>query len=386
MAIAPFSIASALPSLQMGCHVAPYPIIQGGMGIRISGATLASAVANAGGIGVISAVGLGWGTPYFDPTEKNPKVRSQQFCEANRLALIDELKAARFHSPTGIIGVNIMMAAKDWTTLAETAAAHGANLIIAGAGLPLSLPAHTADYPEVALVPIVSSVRAAQVICRRWQRQYNRLPDGFVVESPKQAGGHLGASREEIDNPAFSLETVVPDLVRYLRQEWGQAIPVIAAGGIWDRADLDAALALGASGVQIGTRFITTLECDAHLNYKQVHLQATAEDVTLVPSPVGMPGRAIKTPFVEKAITDPSQLSEPCSANCLQICACRDAGASYCILKALTRAAAGDVENGLVFSGSNAGRAKKLVSVAEVMADLVGPKLAAPKTGGQTVS
>jgi nitronate monooxygenase len=340
------------------------------MGIRISGARLAAAVANAGGVGIISAVGLGWNSPYFDETERSPKRRAGQLFEANRLALIDELAKARELSPDGIIGVNVMMAARDWETLVETAATHGANVVIAGAGLPLSLPAHTLQHPEVALVPIVSSVRAAKIITRRWQKQYQRQPDGFVVESPKYAGGHLGASADAIDDPAYSLEQVVPELVNYIQQDFDTPAPVIAAGGIWDRKDVDHMLALGAGGVQVGTRFITTFECDADDRYKQVHLKAKPEDVMLVPSPVGLPGRAVRNPFVDRVIAQ-EDMSEPCTANCLQACRCRDSRETYCIMKALNRAAAGDVDNGLIFSGAHAGRAQALTSVEEVMKDLV---------------
>jgi len=359
-----------LPTLSLGIHSVPYPVVQGGMGIRISGARLAAAVANAGGIGIISAVGLGWNSSYFDPTERSPKRRTEQFFEANRLALIDELKKARELSPDGVIGINVMMAARDWETLVETAVAHGANLVIAGAGLPLSLPAHTQEHPDVALVPIVSSVRAAKIITRRWQKQYQRQPDGFVVESPKFAGGHLGASADAIHDPAYSLEQVIPELVTYVQAEFETPVPVIAAGGVWDRGDVEHMLALGAGGVQVGTRFITTFECDADDHYKQAHLQAKSADVMLVPSPVGLPGRAIRNPFVDRVMAR-EDVSEPCTANCLQACRCRDSRETYCIMKALNRAAAGDVDNGLIFSGAHAGRAQSLTSVEEVMKSLV---------------
>ena len=222
---------TALPALTIGAHTVPYTIVQGGMGIRISGANLAAAVANAGGIGIISAVGLGMNSPYFDIDEKSPKKRQVQFFEANRLALIDELQKARALSPQGVIGVNIMVAARDYETLVATAVEHGANLIVSGAGLPLGLPALTAHRPEVALVPIISSVRAAQVVCKKWQRNFNRLPDALVVENPQAAGGHLGAKAEELASPEISPEAVIPALVRYLAETFATPIPVIAAGG-----------------------------------------------------------------------------------------------------------------------------------------------------------
>ncbi|HEY9646448.1 MAG TPA: nitronate monooxygenase family protein, partial [Chroococcidiopsis sp.] len=328
-----------LPSLQIGQHFAYYPIIQGGMGIRISGAHLAAAVANAGGIGVISAVALGLNSPYFDINEfKNGRKRREQFFAANQLALIDEIRKARTLSPRGILGINAMVAARDYETLVRTAAEEGVNLIISGAGLPLSLPEYTAAYPEVALVPIVSTTRAARVICRKWERQYGRLPDAFVVENPNSAGGHLGAKSEELGDRVLEAEQVIPELVAYLQQEIGQAIPVIAGGGVWDRADIDRMLALGASGVQIGTRFITTNECDADIRYKEFHLHAKPEDVVIVPSPVGLPGRALHNAFAEKAIAGSPELATPRLFSCLHACKCRDEQQSFCIIQALDKA------------------------------------------------
>lgn len=357
---------TTLPPLRLGKHLARYPIIQGGMGIRISGANLAAAVANAGGVGVISAVGLGFNSPYFDPNTRKGKL-----FEANRLALIDELKKARAISPKGILGINSMVVARDHEMLVRTAVEGGADLVISGAGLPLNLPEYTADYPDVALVPIISSLRAAQIICHKWERKYGRLPDAFVVENPNTAGGHLGAKFQELDDPAFNAERVIPELVNYLQSQVGEDIAVIAAGGIWDRADIDRALALGAKGVQMGTRFITTDECDANIRYKEFHLHARPEDVVIVPSPVGMPGRALKNVFAQKAISNSPYLEKRCIANCLQVCKCRDTQETYCIIQALDNAARGDLENGLIFAGINAGRAQRMMSVAQLMQELI---------------
>jgi len=357
---------ASLPALRMGQHTTPYPIIQGGMGIRISGARLAAAVANAGGVGIISAIGLGFNSPYFDPRRG-----SGNLLEANRLALIDELRRARELSPKGVIGINSMVAVRDHETLVRTAAEQGANIIISGAGLPLNLPGYTQSYPEVALVPIVSTVRAAKLICRRWEHHYHRLPDAFVVETPNAAGGHLGAKFEELGSPALNLDQVIPELVDYLRHELGETIPVIAAGGIWDRQDIDRMLSLGASGVQVGTRFITTTECDADIRYKEFHLRTSAEDVVVISSPVGLPGRALRNPFIERLLHEPDTLEKRCIANCLKVCQCRDAREGFCIMQVLDQAARGDVENGLIFAGSHAGRATKLVDVSALMAELV---------------
>jgi len=362
-----------LPTLTIGQHTAQYPILQGGMGIRISGASLAAAVANAGGIGIISAMGLGMNSAYFDPHEPSPKKRHEDFLEANCLALIDELQKARALSPNGIIGVNVMVAAHGYEILVRTAAQNGANLVISGAGLPLKLPEYTADHPTVTLLPIVSSARTAKIICQKWQRQYGRSPDAIVIENPNSAGGHLGAKVQDLDSPQFEADQVIPELIAYLRDDLQQDIPLIAAGGIWTRADIDRALALGASGVQIGTRFITTEECDADRRYKDFHLQAKPEDVVIVSSPVGLPGRALRNPFVEKVLAETTpNPQEPCFVNCLKVCKFRDQRETYCILRALDRAAQGDVETGLVFAGSHAGRAEKILPVSELMAELTG--------------
>ncbi len=351
-----------LPPLRIGKHIAPYPIIQGGMGIRISGANLASAVANAGGMGIISAVGLGLNSPYF---------RKVRLFEANRLALIDEIQKARQLSPQGILGINVMVSLKDYETLVRTGAESEINLIISGAGMPLKLPEYTANYPDVALVPIVSSVSTAKIICRQWEKAYNRLPDALVVKNPHRVGGHLEATYPELDNLDRNPEQVIPDLINYLHSEVGEDIPVIAAGGIWSRSDIDRVLSLGAKGVQIGTRFITTDECDAAPPYKEFHLQANPEDIVIAPSPVGMPGRVLNNPFAEKAIACDPDLERRCIANCLESCKCRDLKETYCLIQALDKAARGDVENGLIFAGSNAGRAEKIMPVAELMQELI---------------
>jgi nitronate monooxygenase len=368
------SFMHPLPPLQIGRHCSRYPIIQGGMGIRISGARLAAAVANAGGIGIVSAVALGVNSPYFEIQQPNVTKRKEQFFAANRLALIDELQKARALSPEGILGINAMVAARDYETLVRTAVEQGINLIISGAGLPLQLPEYTVDHPDVALVPIISTTRAARLLCRRWEHHYGRLPNALVVENPNSAGGHLGAKVQEIGDPALEAEQVIPELLDYLHHELGQPIPVIAAGGIWDRSDIDRMLAMGASGVQIGTRFITTDECDAHPRYKEFHLQAKPEEVVLIHSPVGLPGRALRNPFVEKVLAASADLEKRCLANCLHTCRCRDEQDLFCIVQALDKAARGDVENGLIFSGSNAGRAQTMMSVADLMEELVQPQ------------
>ncbi|MGP1384380.1 MAG: NAD(P)H-dependent flavin oxidoreductase [Thainema sp.] len=348
--------------LKIGQHVARYPIVQGAMAVRVSGANLAGAVANAGGVGVISTLGLGLTSPHFNQSRRG------NFFEANQLALIDELQKARTISPDGIIGVNILVATRNYATLAETAAANGANLIITAAGLPLQLPAYTANYPEVALMPMVCGLPAVQTLCQTWQQQYGRLPDAFIVENSKAVGGHVGST---CDNYSSQIETLLPSIQHYLHHHLRVDIPLIATGGIWNQADVERMLALGASGVQVGTRFITTEECDADDRYKEFHLQSTPADVVMVPSPVGKPARVLRNAFAEKAMAASVGIKRRCVANCLESCLCRDQRQTYCMLQALANAAKGDIENGLLFSGANVGRAEQIVPVAEVMADLV---------------
>jgi nitronate monooxygenase len=342
--------------------MARYPIIQGAMAVRVSGATLASAVANAGGIGLISSFGIGLHPAYWDV--HNPKRR---FFAANQLALIDALNAARQQSPNGVLGVNVLVAAKDYANLAQTAAAHGANLIVTGAGLPLDLPSYTQNYPEVALVPIVASVESAQTICETWQNRYQRSPDAFILENCKAIGGHFASQCEDHSVP--SIGTVLAQLRDYL-QRIQLTIPVMVTGGIWDRGDIEHMLALGADGVQIGTRFITTEECDADRRYKEFHQQAQAEDIVTVPSPAGKPARVIRNPFSEKVLANSPDLEKRCITNCLTACLCRDLRTSYCLLQALARAAQGDVEQGLLFSGSAIRPVEQIQSVAALMATL----------------
>ncbi|WP_224088152.1 NAD(P)H-dependent flavin oxidoreductase [Nostoc sp. MS1] len=355
-----------LKPLRIGKHIAHHPIIQGAMAVRVAGASLASAVANAGGVGVIASLGLGLDSPYFDKRKK------KSFFTANRLALIDELTKARSISPDGVIGVNVLVATKDYPVLAETAATAGANIIITGAGLPLALPEYTAAYPDVALVPSVANVEAAQVICQTWQSRYNRLPDAMIVENCQQVGGHF-TQCEQVNIPGFSIEWVISQLRDYFDNQLGVRIPLIVTGGISDRADIDRMLAIGADGVQMGTRFITTIECDADQRYKECHLQAQPEDIVTVPSPVGKPSRALHNQFTQQVMTDSSTLEKRCIANCLETCLCRDKGKTYCLLQALATSARGDVENGLIFSGANIGYTQRLISVAELMTELTPP-------------
>ncbi len=352
-----------LPRLRIGKHEPRYPIIQGGMGVKISGPRLAGAVAAAGGIGTIASVGLACDSPHYD---------GRNYFDANELAMRDALAEARAAAPEGILAVNCMVALTDYDRHVRSACEGGADAIISGAGLPLSLPEIVRDFPDVALVPIVSSVKAADLIVRRWEKKSGRLPDALVVETPLHAGGHLGATKmEQVNDPALSLEAVVPELVRYLTEEVRADIPVIAAGGIWDRADADRAFALGARGIQMGTRFACTVEGDADERFKRAFVEAREEDVVLILSPVGIPGRAIRNPFVAKYLEGDVE-SKPCIANCLSHCTYLRTRKTFCIAQALVDAYRGEWETGLFFCGDNVTKCDRIETVEGIFRDLLG--------------
>ena len=349
-----------LPVLKIGKHTPKYPVIQGGMGIRVSAHKLAGAVAKAGGVGTIASVALGLDSKHF--TGKN-------YFDANRLALTDEIHWARETAPDGIIAVNSLVALTDYEQMVRTTAEAGANVVISGAGLPLQLPEFTADFPDVALVPIVSSVKAASLIIRKWEKSCHRLPDAIIVEAPSTAGGHLGAKYDEVYSPDLTLEKVIPELVEFLEKEIKVDIPVIGAGGVWDREDMLKVFALGARGVQMGTRFVCTEECDAPASFKQMYIDSTPDDVTLVKSPVGLPGRAILNKFAKK-LEEGAEFHNTCLATCLKHCSYKVDKKGFCICTALSKAHKGNVDDGLVFCGSNAPRSTEISTVDAIFRDL----------------
>jgi nitronate monooxygenase len=350
-----------LPELKIGKHSPRYPLVQGGMGVMISGPRLAGAVAACGGVGTIASVGLACASPHFD---------GRNYFEANQLAMADALREARAIAPEGVIAVNYMCVLTDYDTQVRSACEAGADVIVSGAGLPLNLPELTRDFPDVALVPIVSSLKAAELIVRRWEKQYGRQPDGFVVETPLHAGGHLGATKmEHVTDPEFSLETVVPQLVRYVEDVLKSPIPVIAAGGIFDRSDMERAFALGAKGVQMGTRFACTEECDAYVRFKEAYVNATADDVVVIMSPVGIPGRALRNPFVQRYLEGKVE-SKPCIARCLSHCTYIRTRETFCIAQALVDAYRGNWEEGLFFCGDNVHRCQRIERVRDIFAEL----------------
>jgi len=355
-----------MPVLKLGKHQPRYPLIQGGMGVGVSGSRLAGTVAKFGAIGTIASVGLGHNTPCYLSGEKN-------YFEANEIAIKEIVRKAReIAGPEGIVAVNCMVALTDYEINVRIAAESGVNVIISGAGLPLRLPEYTKDFPDVALVPIVSSAKAASLITRRWEKHYGRSPDGFVVETPATAGGHLGASTmEQVYDPALSLEAALPDTVRFVTEEMKSDIPVIAAGGIWDRADMERMFELGAKGVQMGTRFGCAVEGDAPDRFKQAYIEAKEEDVVLIHSPAGLPGRAIKNPFVAKCL-EGKGANGTCFASCLTHCRYRKTGETFCIARALIDAFNGKWESGLFFCGSNVIKAQRMETVAEIIDELFG--------------
>jgi NAD(P)H-dependent flavin oxidoreductase YrpB (nitropropane dioxygenase family) len=341
--------------LHIGSLIARLPIIQGGMGIGISLHRLASAVANEGGIGVIATAGIGMDEPDF----------SGNFLEAHARALRKEIRKAR-ELTKGIIGVNIMVALTNFADLVKTAIEEEIDIIFSGAGLPLNLPQFVNDTIKTKLVPIVSSARAAGIIAKKWSEKYNRLPDAVVVEGPL-AGGHLGFKEEMLGDPEYSLEKLVPEVIKAMKpyeEKYHRHIPVIAAGGIYTGADIYRFFQLGASGVQMATRFVTTYECDASEKFKQTYVDAKKEDMVIIKSPVGMPGRAIKNTFLDEVRQGQRKPFE-CSYFCLKTCDYENS--PYCITLALMNAKKGNLSHGFAFAGANAYRATGIISVKELI-------------------
>lgn len=348
-----------MKTLNFGGLTPTVPIIQGGMGVGISLSGLASAVAREGGVGVISCAGLGLIYRHLSPI----------FTQACILGLREEIKKAR-QQTTGIIGVNIMVAMTNYGDMVRESIDQGIDIIFSGAGLPLDLPKYLTPESKTKLVPIVSSERAARVICQKWSNTYNYIPDAIVVEGPK-AGGHLGYSLEQIDDENFSLEHPLPKVVALAQeyeQKTGKYIPIVAAGGIYTGEDIFKIMELGASGVQMGTRFVTTVECDASPLFKQRYLDSTMENIGIIKSPVGMPGRAIIGKFLDDV---KAGLKRPtkCPYHCIKTC--NISTSPYCIMSALYQAFKGNFNFGYAFAGSNAYKAESIISVKETMVSLM---------------
>lgn len=339
------------------------PIIQGGMGVKISDAKLASAVANCGGAGTIASVGLGYGKA----------ANETHFLRSSNEGLREEIKTAKTLTD-GYVGVNILFALSNYDNLVGVAIEEKTDFISSGAGLPLKLPELTEGKP-VNLIPIVSSARAADIIIRTWKKRYNRFPDAIIVEGPK-AGGHLGFRPEELNDSGFNLECLVQNvlnLVDFYESEYNISIPVIAAGGIFDGKDIAGFLKMGAKGVQIASRFVVTQECLVTNKIKELYIASGEEDILVIKSPVGMPGRVIKTGFIEKMLAGECAPVK-CNYKCLKTC--NPKTTPYCIAKALYNALDGDLDNAIVFAGNNVSRIKEIIPVDKLMDSLVAETIA----------
>ncbi len=352
-----------IPKLRIGDLEARIPIIQGGMGVGISLSGLASAVANEGGIGVISATGIGMLEPDFN----------NNFKEANEIALRREIRKAR-EMTTGILGINILVALTDYYDLLQIVVDEGIDIVFLGAGLPLKLPeklvTHGLKQSAVKIVPIVSSARAANLIFQYWGKHYQQVPDAVVVEGPL-AGGHLGFKKEQINNPDYSLEKILPEVISVIEpfeRNYHKSIPVIAAGGIYTGADIYKFMQMGAQGVQMATRFVATYECDASLEFKKAYINCRKEDIIIIDSPVGLPGRAIRNRFLDEVSSGNKKPFE-CYWVCLKTC--DFVNAPYCICAALTNAKQGQLDNGFAFAGANAYRVDTIISVKELIETLL---------------
>nr|NQU92853.1 nitronate monooxygenase [Bacteroidota bacterium] len=336
----------------------PVPIIQGGMGVGISLSGLASAVANMGGVGVISTVGIG-----FIDSGSNVSLKKTHIDVIRR-----EIRKAR-ELTEGVLGVNIMSVITNFSDMVRTTIEEGIDIIFSGAGLPLDLPKYLGEGIKTKLVPIVSSARAASIICSKWIQNFDYLPDALVVEGPK-AGGHLGFKPDELEKESNKLENLVTDVLavtRGIKKQYNKDIPVIAAGGIYTGADMYQIMKLGASAVQLGTRFVATEECDASIEFKNAFIQSGDDDIKIIKSPVGLPGRTIFNQFLLEA-NEGKRKPKGCKFNCIKTC--NPKTTPYCIADALVAAYRGNLEDGFAFTGANVGRVKEITTVSKVFTEL----------------
>ena len=347
-----------IPKLQIGNITADTPIVQGAMGVKVSLSSLASAVANQGGIGTIASVGLG-----------DFEASKTEYEKASREALAFEIRKAKSLT-SGPIAVNVMGVLSNADDLIRTCVQEGIKIIVSGASLPLKLPGLVEDR-SVNLVPIVSSGRAAELVLRAWDKRYARTADGIVLEGPL-AGGHLGFSMDQLGQlEQHTLEALLADVLEAIKpyeDKYRKRIPVIAGGGIYDGRDIAKILLAGASGVQMATRFVCTVECDVAQEFKQAYLEAKEEDIVIIKSPVGLPGRAIRNKFL-KDLETKGKHEIKCFYRCLATCNIQEA--KYCIAQALVKAYLGDIDHGLIFCGQNAYRATKIVTVKDLMSELL---------------
>ena len=347
----------SIKQINIGFLTASLPIIQGGMGVGVSLSGLAGAVAALGGIGVISAAQIGYNTQGFESNA----------LKANLAALGKHLKAAKDMAKSGIIGVNIMCATRKYEEYVACAVENKADLIISGAGLPLTLPALVAESRSK-IAPIVSSLKATKVLLSAWEKRYQKTADLVVIEGPK-AGGHLGFTPEEAESQKDMTEEIkdILTLVSEYEDKFDQKIPVVFGGGISSKEDVDKMLALGLSGVQVGSRFVATEECDAHINFKNAYVNAKEEDIAIIKSPVGMPGRAIMNRFVKHVMLERDDINT--CYGCIKGCDFRTT--PYCISRALISSVTGDVENGLIFCGADTYKIHEITTVKGLLNELV---------------
>jgi len=353
--------------LKIGKYEIKYPIIQGGMGVGISWDRLAGTVSKEGGLGVISGVGTGYykSDEFTIKTKKDKPVDVLNFYSKEALTTI--IKNARKICGNLPLACNVLYASNDYGRIVKDACEAGINMIITGAGLPTNMPEFTKNFPDVALIPIVSSARALKLICKKWKR-YNKLPDAVIVEGPK-SGGHQGFTYEQCFQEEYQLENIVPQVIEEAKN-WGD-FPIIAAGGIWDKKDIDKYMAMGCTGVQMATRFIGTYECDADANFKKVILDAKKEDIQLMKSPVGLPARGVRT-NLQKSMEVGTAPKVACISNCVAPCNRGHEAkiVGYCIADRLGAAYKGDLDTGLFFTGANGYKIDKIISVHELMEKL----------------
>lgn len=357
-------------SFKIGKYTIEKPIVQGGMGVGVSWDQLAGTVSKEGGLGVISSVGTGiyHNREYADKLLKDMRPsEADNFYSAKALHAIFE--NARKICGDKPLACNVLYASVDYDRIVKDACEAGADMIITGAGLPLTMPEATKDYPDVALIPIVSTAKALRILCRRWKKTHNRLPDAVIVEGPL-SGGHQGFKYEDCFLPENQLEVILPPVVEEAKN-WG-SMPIIAAGGVWDHDDVARMMELGADAVQMGTRFIGTEECDAHDNFKQVILDAKEEDIKLLKSPVGYPARGVKT-NLQTMIEEHTAPKITCISNCVAPCNRGEEAkvVGYCIADRLSDAFDGKKESGLFFTGSNGYRLNEIITVKELMDKLM---------------
>ncbi len=347
-----------MEGIELGNKKSKYPIIQGGMGVGVSMHNLAGNVSKEGGIGIISTADIGYKEKDF---EEDPS-------KANLRAIEKEIKLAReIAGEDKILGVNVMVAMKAYEEIVTECVKQKIDLIVSGAGIPKDLPKYVKGS-NTKIAPIVSSLRCCKLIVKHWMDKYNYIPDMIVIEGPK-AGGHLGFKNDELVDNKVTLENITVEIVNYIKkieEQTKKNIPIISAGGIWDKNDIEKFLKLGSTGVQMATRFVATDECDASIEFKNMYVNAKKEDIKIIKSPVGMPGRALNNSFIKNTELEKCKIDK--CYGCIKTCDVSNT--PYCITKALVNAVKGNMRDGLIFCGSNVDKVNKIVSVHEVMQEL----------------